>query len=217
MHSKFTISESELIEFKKRRIVRNLTNSAIAKGDLVRAECCELCSATKTRIYAHHTDYGNPLNVRWLCSRCHVKAHKPDHPLNPKMHAQSEMPRVCDHHNAISVTVTIPVSTFLALKKASEECGHTVSKLLRGQIQRLYPVASKQMQFQFMENYDKSQNEQIQGIQSVSEDEGMLSERKLCVVPQLWWKGDKDFPRMDCELLSVFEGHGSNAEGVQRA
>jgi ribosomal protein S27AE len=46
---------------------------AIRKGTLVR-QPCELCGNPKSQ--AHHDDYSRPLDVRWLCFRCHrEKAH----------------------------------------------------------------------------------------------------------------------------------------------
>ena len=35
---------------------------------------CELCGTDKN-INAHHNDYLEPLNVRWLCSACHHQWH----------------------------------------------------------------------------------------------------------------------------------------------
>jgi ribosomal protein S27AE len=51
------------------RIVRN----AIKSGKLI-AEPCEKCEKTN-RIHAHHDDYSKPLDVRWLCAKCHHKEH----------------------------------------------------------------------------------------------------------------------------------------------
>ena len=46
---------------------------AIRKGTLVRQPCSR-CGAIKT--HAHHEDYSKPLEVIWLCSRCHTQRHK---------------------------------------------------------------------------------------------------------------------------------------------
>ena len=52
--------------------VRNLTSRAIARGILTR-QPCERCGHEKTQ--AHHDDYSRPLDVRWLCRRCHAAYH----------------------------------------------------------------------------------------------------------------------------------------------
>lgn len=51
------------------------TTEAIRKGELVRPETCDRC-AVGGRIEAHHDDYGNPLDVRWLCRKCHRARHR---------------------------------------------------------------------------------------------------------------------------------------------
>lgn len=44
---------------------------AIAKGALVRPDTCEECDRSGLAIEAAHRDYAEPLDVRWLCRRCH--------------------------------------------------------------------------------------------------------------------------------------------------
>lgn len=53
--------------------VRHLTTAAIKLGLLVR-QPCEVCGVTA--VQAHHTDYGKPLEVRWLCALHHSDLHK---------------------------------------------------------------------------------------------------------------------------------------------
>jgi hypothetical protein len=45
-----------------------------ANGTLVRPSMCSTCGVSCTPV-AHHDDYGQPLNVRWLCRSCHAKQH----------------------------------------------------------------------------------------------------------------------------------------------
>lgn len=51
---------------------RHKLRYAVRKGRLVR-QPCERCGATPT--HAHHHDYSKPLDVRWLCRRCHRMEH----------------------------------------------------------------------------------------------------------------------------------------------
>lgn len=53
--------------------VRRFTQAAIALGILVR-QPCEVCGERK--VHAHHVDYAEPLNVRWLCKAHHVAVHR---------------------------------------------------------------------------------------------------------------------------------------------
>lgn len=53
-----------------RRRAYILVQSAMARGDLVRRPC-EICGKGGE---AHHDDYSEPLNVRWLC-RSHHRLH----------------------------------------------------------------------------------------------------------------------------------------------
>lgn len=48
---------------------------AVKRGEIVRGLTCEECSSSN-HIDAHHDDYSKPLDVRWLCRKCHNKWHK---------------------------------------------------------------------------------------------------------------------------------------------
>lgn len=54
--------------------------SAIATGKLKRPRKCQRCgqhdikcSDGRTRIQAHHHDYSKPLDVEWICIKCHAQ------------------------------------------------------------------------------------------------------------------------------------------------
>lgn len=51
---------------------RKTLNHAIA-AEKVFKKPCERCG--KKRVHGHHDDYAKPLQVRWLCSRCHTLQH----------------------------------------------------------------------------------------------------------------------------------------------
>ncbi len=61
------------------------TKRAIDAGVLVRASHCECCrgpgrargpaGSARQSIHAHHPDYSKPLEVEWLCHKCHFRVH----------------------------------------------------------------------------------------------------------------------------------------------
>ncbi len=60
-------------EKKKRIKARSDANHAIRDGKLKR-EPCEACG--RTDAHMHHHNYNKPLDVRWLCIKCHWEEHK---------------------------------------------------------------------------------------------------------------------------------------------
>jgi hypothetical protein len=59
-------------ELKKKRARRRL-HHAIEKGRILRGPC-ESCGTPDAE--GHHDDYDKPLDVRWLCPRCHGAEHR---------------------------------------------------------------------------------------------------------------------------------------------
>lgn len=54
---------------------RSVVREAVRAGRLVR-QPCELCGDAQAE--AHHPDYAKPLDVRWVCRRCHrERIHSP--------------------------------------------------------------------------------------------------------------------------------------------
>lgn len=52
-----------------------IVNNAIRNGRLVRPIECSCCGI-KCKPHGHHDDYSKPLDVRWLCSKCHNDFHR---------------------------------------------------------------------------------------------------------------------------------------------
>lgn len=52
---------------------RYAVNNAIRAGKLVRLPC-EKCGDPKSQ--GHHDDYSKPLEVHWMCHRCHMQEHR---------------------------------------------------------------------------------------------------------------------------------------------
>lgn len=57
---------------EKKRRVHGVTAYAVKLGILIRSPC-EVCGVVGA--YAHHDDYDEPLNVRWLCQHHHSLWH----------------------------------------------------------------------------------------------------------------------------------------------
>ena len=61
---------------------QNLLETAISQGLIQRRIVCEQCGATgamkdgRNLVQAHHFDYNKPLEVLWLCQKCHHMWHK---------------------------------------------------------------------------------------------------------------------------------------------
>jgi hypothetical protein len=61
---------------------RKVFHKALQAGKIVRPEACSRCGDKpgrsrygRSRIHAHHHDYSKPLDVEWLCARCHDIVH----------------------------------------------------------------------------------------------------------------------------------------------
>lgn len=71
-NSFFTNGNASLSTRRKpaHRAIENARNNG-----LVSPEQCSACDR-KCKVHAHHDDYGKPLDVRWLCRKCHFAWHK---------------------------------------------------------------------------------------------------------------------------------------------
>jgi ribosomal protein S27AE len=56
---------------------RQLANVHQARGKL-KPQPCEVCGTT-VKVEKHHEDYSRPLDIRWLCRRCHLQEHENEH------------------------------------------------------------------------------------------------------------------------------------------
>lgn len=65
----------------EKRSAHNILNSAVCCGKISKPTTCSKCAAAGT-IDGHHHDYIKPLEVEWLCRKCHVARHKQEPDLN---------------------------------------------------------------------------------------------------------------------------------------
>jgi len=52
-----------------------IVRAALACGKLIRPKLCSQCGF-EGKIEAHHQDYSRPLDVSWLCKKCHAPLSK---------------------------------------------------------------------------------------------------------------------------------------------
>lgn len=62
-------------KYKEKAHAENLLNDAIRTGKIIRPNKCIVCQK-ECKPQAHHYDYSKPLDVMWLCVRCHANVHK---------------------------------------------------------------------------------------------------------------------------------------------
>jgi hypothetical protein len=64
----------EYQKYKVKHFVRLEVKKALASGKLVKPEHCERCNR-QVALAGHHNDYSKPLQVEWLCRKCHNSRH----------------------------------------------------------------------------------------------------------------------------------------------
>jgi ribosomal protein S27AE len=61
---------------------QNLMEYAVRRGVVQKADKCETCGGSgrfrdgRSSIQGHHDDYNKPLEIRWLCQKCHHEWHR---------------------------------------------------------------------------------------------------------------------------------------------
>lgn len=56
----------------ERTKAHDAVNKAKQRGKIAVASMCQCCEAEDVSLEGHHPDYSKPLNVVWLCRKCHA-------------------------------------------------------------------------------------------------------------------------------------------------
>jgi hypothetical protein len=72
-HRRYRESNREAV--RRRARATAAVKYAIKAGRLVRPTWCPKCGSDEHAIHSHDPDYDRPLEVVWLCQRCHMALH----------------------------------------------------------------------------------------------------------------------------------------------
>lgn len=63
---------------KLQSTARRAVQRAVKSGKLTKPRACPVCKRRLPAklIHGHHEDYNRPLDVRWMCQRCHAAEHR---------------------------------------------------------------------------------------------------------------------------------------------
>jgi hypothetical protein len=67
-----------------------ILGNAVRSGKIIKPEECSECHQILRRIDAHHEDYSKPLEVVWLCHKCHMRLHRMARRIKPEMPGAGE-------------------------------------------------------------------------------------------------------------------------------
>lgn len=62
-------------KYPEKQNARIKVRTAVQSGKLVKPSTCSVCRESR-RIHGHHDDYSKPLEVRWVCIKCHADIHR---------------------------------------------------------------------------------------------------------------------------------------------
>lgn len=212
---KFVIKSSDFIEFKRKNLARRQITQALRKNLIAKSCKCELCDEIG-RTSAHHKDYGKPLEVLWLCDSCHGKVHRSKHPLNPKNNRQTPTNISWEKGESVQVTFSIPAKHFIAIKKLSQKSGIPISKLIRREVIKDFPVQDRQLEFNFEEKNDDAQSEEKRPLLHLVENNKILQRQELLELQEIWRQGNQSLPGM-VDFHRLPKGYGNASSKLQRA
>lgn len=207
----YDIKYDDVLEYKRRKSARLAMHRALAAHKLVKPKCCDLCHET-AKVEGHHIDYGKPLDVKWLCKKCHGIAHTEGHKWNPDCNEQTGIEDInLDQKDFIRVNFTIPVDQYLALMMECDQKNISVACRLRQIL-----IESESLNETMREINDEPQHEKHPRVSSVEPNEAGVSKSKVEPVSKPRGKGDRDMSGLD-GFWPLLQGHGANARELQRA
>ena len=112
----------KILTRKQKKHARSLATQAINKGIIVKPNICSKC-LKNIPLHAHHDDYSKPLEIRWLCVKCHWKWHSKN--------GYSPVKNVKSNNTVSSYTLSIESRVHYKLKKLAEDSNRTLAGQIR--------------------------------------------------------------------------------------
>ena len=209
----YNVKYDDVIEYKRRKSARLALHRALWAKKVVKPECCDLCQESNKSLDGHHIDYGKPLDVKWLCKKCHGIAHSEGHAWNPDCNEQTNIDEVClNKDDFIRVNFTIPVDQYLALMMECDKKNISVACRLR---QILIENDSLNETMRTID--DEPQHEEYSRVQSLEPNETGVSKSKVKPLSKSRCERSEHLQGMEGGLWPILSGNGANARELQRA
>lgn len=213
----YNVKYDDVIEFKRRKEARLAVYRALRSGELVKPPCCDLCGVT-TNTDAHHIDYGKPIDVKWLCRKCHGVVHTEGHEWNPDCNEQTGIENVdLTKNDYVRVNFSIPAKEYVQLMIECEERKITMACRLRQVLMEKVRVEDDSLNSNLEDGNDKSQHEKHARVSGMEPNEAGVPEQKIKPVSKSRSKRDLDLRRVDRRLWPLLQGNGADARKLQRA
>ena len=116
----------------------HLVTRAVRNGELIRPKTCSACGGNNRALpmHGHHDDYTKPLDVIWLCAKCHTERHRELGDIDRWNYNRPE--RVLSDENKSQLNVLIPTRTKKRLIKLAEQQQRTQTVVVKRLIDEAY-------------------------------------------------------------------------------
>ena len=72
-------TEAEIAAYRREKLKKEAYRQmkrALASGEIMKPDACEVCGDSDRVLHGHHEDYTKPLQLIWVCRVCHSQIHK---------------------------------------------------------------------------------------------------------------------------------------------